>query len=139
MKLPNWLEPFDTERSTIGGVRNPSMTDEQVFEFLGDNPFEEWGIVENLDANTQTIGHIVNSSMALALQHVVISACTDGVTIENIQGYGSASISWSDLVDRTMNFFDPSIHEEDKDTLLNMAKEFMHFAEKIKSKAEGKS
>tara|TARA_R110000796_G_scaffold48608_1_gene116439 strand:- start:1378 stop:1818 length:441 start_codon:yes stop_codon:yes gene_type:complete len=138
MKLPNWIEPIETYNPIFGRKRNQSMPDEQIYEFLGNNPFEEWSINENLDANTQTIGHIVNSSMALALQHVSISAWIDGITIHNIQDYGSARISWSDLVDDAMNCFDPSIDEEDKDILLNMAKEFMSLAEKMQSKAEGK-
>ena len=139
MNLPDWIEPMETEIFTWGREKKRSMTDEHIYEFLGNNPFGEWSINENFDMNTQTIGHIVNSSMALALQHVSISPHMDGISIHNIEDYGSASISWSDLVDDAIDLYDPSKYKEDKDVLLNMAKEFMNFAEKIKSKAEGKS
>jgi len=139
MKLPDWIEPIEAEDFTFGRAKTQAIPDEQIYEFLGNNPFEEWSINENVDLNTQTIGHIVNSSMALALQHVSISPWMDGITIHNSRDYGSARISWSDLVDEAIDLFDPSKYEEDKDVLLNMAKEFMDFAEKMKSKAEGKS
>ncbi len=139
MKLPDWIEPIETEIFTWGREKKRSMTDEQIYEFLGNNPFKEWSINENVDLNTQTIGYIVNSSMALALQHVSISPNMDGISIDNIADYGSASISWSDLVGDAIDLYEPSKYKEDKDVLLNMAKEFMDFAEKMKSKAEGKS
>jgi len=113
------------------------MTDAQIWEFLGNNPFKEWSIHETFDANEQTIGHIVNSSMALALQHVGISAWDDGITIHNIQDYGGARVAWSDLVDDAMYCFDPS-NEEDRSILMEMAKEFKSFAEKLEKKATGK-
>ena len=139
MKLPDWIKPFETEIPIWGRERKRSMTDENIHQFLGDNPFEEWSINENFDVNTQTIGDIVNRSMALALQHLSVEPDMDGITINNIQDYGDARISWSDLVDDAIDLYDPSQYEEDKDVLLDMAKEFMNFAEKIKSKAEGKS
>lgn len=136
MELPNWIKPFENDDFIFGRTEDRAILDEQVYAFLGNNPFEEWSINENFDANTQTVGHIVNSSMALALQHVSISSSMDGIRIHNGQYEGSEPISWSDLVDDAISCFDPSKYQEDKDVLLYMAKEFMHLAEKMKRKAD---
>jgi len=135
--LPDWIEPLELEVPVFGRTKNPAMTDEQIWEFLGNNPFKEWNIHETFDANEHTIGHIVNSSMALALQHITVSAWDNGITIHNIQDYGSARVSWSDLVDDAMDCFDPS-DEEDQMVLMEMAKEFKALSEKLEKKATGK-
>ena len=137
MKLPDWLEPLECEKEFFGRSKKPAMSDEDIWEFLGNNPFEEWSICEAFDANSQTISHVVNSSMALALQHVAIRSWWDGITICSINDYGSARISWSDLVDDAICYFDPS-DEEDKECLIDMAKKFRSFAERIEKKAKGK-
>ena len=78
--------------------------------------------------------------MALAMQHVAVSAYCDGISIHNIAGYSSNHIKWETLFANfieKVNYGEPDWETlEDVSKTIKTFKNFIEQLEKISAKGE---
>ncbi len=134
--LPDWIKERDRDFS----YHKPALSNNEIYEFLEDDPFESWLIAENFDATKQTIGNLVNYSMAMAMQHVAVSAYNDGISIHNIASNNGNHIKWETLFDdfiEKVDYGEPDLETlEDVSKTIKTFKNFIGQLEKISAKGE---